>query len=110
MGCSSNTALAPGSHSFLTKRIGPLPTCSLICLKGSVAAIRAGMIKQHGVAILPSASSIFGNGRRRDQRKVRSSTTASSFSTALIIWPMGSRAAQRRILATASVASTGSPS
>ena len=37
------------------------------------------MTKQHGVPILPSASSIFGKGFFRTQRKVRSSTAASSF-------------------------------
>jgi hypothetical protein len=42
------------------KRIGPLPTYSVICLNGSVAATRAGITKQQGVPILPSASSIFG--------------------------------------------------
>jgi hypothetical protein len=45
-----------------------------------------------------------------DQRKVRSSVATNSFSIALIIWPMASRAAQRLTLATASFASTGSPS
>jgi hypothetical protein len=68
------------------------------------------MTKQHGVLILPSASSIFGNGFFSLQRKVRSSTAESSFSMALIIWPIGSRAAQRLTLATASLASTFSPS
>jgi hypothetical protein len=58
----SNTAFAPGTHSFFIKRIGPLPMYSFICRNGSVAAIRSGMIKQQGVSSLPSASSIFGNG------------------------------------------------
>ena len=46
----------------------------------------------------------------RSFRKVRSSRAASSFSIALIIWPMGSRVAHRLMLATASSARTGSPS
>src|SRR5262249_7735008 len=52
----------------------------------------------------------FRIGLFQHQRKVPSSTTASSFSIALIIWPMGSRAAHRLMLATASLARTGSPS
>src|SRR5262249_48318227 len=68
------------------------------------------MTKQHGGVILAGARNIFGYGFFNTQRKVRSSTTASSFSIALIIWPMGSRAAHRLMLATASSARTGSPS
>ena len=83
----SNTALAPGTHSFWTKRIGPEPIRSLICLKASIAAIRSGMMKQQGVALLPSASSIRGNGFFKTQRKVRSSTAPNSCSIALIIRP-----------------------
>jgi hypothetical protein len=67
-------------------------------------------MKQHGVRVLLSARSILVKGRFSDHRKVRSSMTASSLSIALIIWPMGSRAAQRLTLATASFASTDSPS
>jgi hypothetical protein len=74
-----------------------------------VAAIRAGITKQHGGGILPSATSIFGKGFFRDQRNVRSSTATSSFSIDLIIAPIGSRTDQRLRLATASFANTGSP-
>src|SRR5438477_12570577 len=87
-------AAPPGTHSFLTKRIGPLPTYSETCLKGSVSAMRAGMMKQHGVLFLPSANNIFGNGFFKTQRTVRSSTAARSFWAALIIRPKESRAAQ----------------
>jgi hypothetical protein len=45
-----------------------------------------------------------------DERKVRSSMAVNSFSMALILSPMPSRADQRLTLATASFASTGSPS
>jgi hypothetical protein len=45
-----------------------------------------------------------------DERKVRSSMAVNSFSMALILPPMPSRADQRLTLATASFASTGSPS
>ena len=69
-----------------------------------------GMMKQVGVPILLSATSILRNGFLSRQRKVRSSVATRSFSIALIIWPMASRAAQRLMLATASFASTGSPS
>jgi hypothetical protein len=43
-----------------TNRIGPLPTYSPIGLNGSVAAIRAGMMKHEGVPTLPSATRSFG--------------------------------------------------
>ena len=40
--------------------MGPLPMYSVICLNGSVWAIRSGMMKASGVLTLPSARSIFG--------------------------------------------------
>ncbi len=82
----------------------------MICVNGSVLAIRSGMMKAMGVLVLPSARSIFGKGLRNRQRNVRSSTAASSCWIALIIRPMGSRAVQRARLATTSLESTGSPS
>ena len=51
----SNTARAPGTHSLRTSFIGPLPTYSLMGLNGSVAAMRAGMMKHEGVPTFPSA-------------------------------------------------------
>ena len=54
--------MAPGTHSSRMKRIGPLPTYSVICVNGSDLAIRSGIMKAIGVLILPSASSIFGIG------------------------------------------------
>jgi hypothetical protein len=36
-------------------RIGPLPTYSLICLNGSVFAMRSGITTASGVPIFPSA-------------------------------------------------------
>ncbi len=56
----SKIAFAPGTHSFLLNRIGPEPTYSVICLNGSVAAMRSGMMNRLGVLLLPSANSIFG--------------------------------------------------
>ena len=82
----------------------------MICVNGSVLAIRSGMMKAMGVLLLPSASSILGKGLRSRQRIVRSSTPTSSCWIARIIWPIGSRALQRVRLATTSLASTGSRS
>ena len=90
--------------------MGPLPIYSEICLNGSVLAMRSGMMNAIGVLILPSASSIFGNGFLSTHFTVRSSTGTSSCWIALIKSPIWSRAAQRSRLAATSLASTGSPS
>ena len=82
----------------------------MICLNGSVLAIRSGMTKRNGALFLASAKSIFGKGFFSTHLKVLSSTAASSSWMPLSISPIGSRADQRARLATASLASTGSPS
>jgi hypothetical protein len=93
------------------KRIGPEPTYSLICLNGSVAAIRSGMMNSVGVLLLPSANSIFPYGWLSRNRNVLSSTASNASVRFLIGPPIGaSRTIQRLILATTSLASTGSPS
>jgi hypothetical protein len=97
-------------RSAAMNRIGPLPTYSVICLYGSVLAMRSGITTASGVPVLPRAAVSRGNGFLSTQRKVRSSSAASSFSIARIIWPAPSRADQRLRLATASRANTGSPS
>ena len=90
--------------------MGPLPMYSVICWKGSVLAIRSGMMKAIGVLFLPSANSILGYGADSTHLTVRSSTATSSFCKALSISPMESRDVQRVRLVTTSLASTGSPS
>src|ERR1700732_967747 len=79
-------------------------------LNGSVAAMRAGMMKHDGVPTFPSAIGNFEYGRLSLQRKVRASTATSSSWIALIIRPMLSRACQRARLRIPSFARTGSPS
>jgi hypothetical protein len=54
--------LAPSAHSLLRKRIGPLRTQSEICLNGSDVAIRFGITKATGVALL-RARLVFPVGR-----------------------------------------------
>ena len=57
------------------KRIGPLPTLSLICLNGSLSAIRAGVMKQHCVPILPSTGPQNRAKHRASQVEARGSPT-----------------------------------
>ena len=45
--------MEPGTHSSSWKTKGPEPTYSLICSKGSVSAIRLGMMKGTLEEILP---------------------------------------------------------
>ena len=84
---------------------------SLFCLKGSVAAIRAGITKQQGGVILPRASSNSGYGFLSTQRNVRilvgqrggqirSTGTANTYPTPrsvrMTLGALGSRSSLRR--------------
>jgi hypothetical protein len=68
------------------------------------------MMKGTGVFRLPSAASSSGKGRRSRKRRRRSSSADSSSVAASSFCPMALRFIQRRRLATASRARTGSPS
>ena len=63
-----------------------------------------------GLDSLPKASPSSRNGAFSRKRMVRSSAAANSSVWAIRVWPNPSRAAQRRMLATQSRASTGAPS
>ena len=77
---------------------------------GGVCAMRSGMMKQTGGVTLASASNSSGKGRCSRKTMLRSSGAARSSVRAISTWPIGSRAAQRRMEATQSAARTGSPS
>ena len=102
--------VAPGTRSSATKRNGPLPTISVICLNGSVLASRSGIITGDGVVGLLSAWGSSGNGLFSRNWMVRSSGAESSSVAAISAPPNASRFAQRRMLATQSRAVTRSPS
>ena len=75
----SNTALAPGTQSLRANFIGPLPMYSVICLNGSVLAMRSGMMKAHRRVVLAEREQHLRD-RASDSThlKVRSSTAVSS--------------------------------
>ena len=50
-----NTSFSPGFHSSFLNTNGPEPTYSSICLKGSVSAIRLGIMKGTTTDGLPMA-------------------------------------------------------
>jgi hypothetical protein len=87
------------------KRNGPLPVKSLIWVKASVAATRAGI-----TYMLVSANGSRANGFFRRNTMVRSSAADISSVAASRVWPMLLRWPQRRMEAMQSAARTGSPS
>ena len=95
--------------SLARKRNGPQPMASGICLNGSVAAMRAGIMTA-AVCILESAFGRCGNGFFSRQTMVRSSDASSVSTRASMVAPTGSRFIHRRSEATQSRASTFSPS
>jgi len=100
----------PGTYSSGTKRKGPLPTTSVICLKGSVAAMRSGMIMAGLGCVFASAVSSGGNAVLSRNTSVRSSSASSVSRRPATVWPSPSRFIQRRSDATQSRDSTGVPS
>ena len=88
--------MLPGTHSAVENFIGPEPTNSVICLNGSVAAIRSGMMIAMGGFAFPNANSILGNGLVMWMRNVRSSGPFPiPTNWAAMIWPMESRTIHR---------------
>ena len=90
---------------------GPEPMNSVICLLGSVSAMRLGIMKGTLDETLPSASSTRPNGCLEHDREGlgvdRLQLRRSSFISS---WPEASRAPQRLIEAMQSSAVTGVPS
>ena len=104
----SNTARCPIENSFATKRNGPQPIVSLICVPGSVAASRDGTIGSTFGCALPSTKGSCGNGFLRRNTTVRSSGASNESRRCARVLPLASRFIQRPIEAAQSRARTGS--
>ncbi len=89
---------------------GPEPVASVICVLGSVSATRLGIMKATLPPVLPSDSITRPNGSRSTILMVLSSGAVSSATKDNSVWPVESRAPQRRIEATQSAPVTGVPS
>ena len=89
---------------------GPEPVYSSICLLGSVAATRLGIMNGTFEDGLPRASTTRPNGCESTMAKVLASIALISFVTPSRTWPKPSRAPQRLIEAMQSSEVTGVPS
>ncbi len=106
----ANTARAPLTCSSFKNRKGPLPMISETGLNGDSCDRRSGMITG---ALPPGparASGRCGNRRFRRKRTVLSSAADKSSVASKSAAAKMTRGAKRRMLATTSFASTGSPS